>query len=75
MSLVKVEPELRKELSRQVKYLKRYGDKHNRKLPDTMIAQKIKITASTLAKFLNKKTTTVHQDTYYKVVEWLEKDK
>lgn len=75
MSLVKVEPELRKELSRRVKYLKRYGDKHNRKLPDTMIARKMKISAPTLKKILDKKTETVSQDTYGKVIEWLEKDK
>lgn len=75
MSLVEIEPEVRKELEKRVKYLKRHGDKNNRSLPNTMIARKINITAPTLAKFLNKKTTTVHQDTYYKVVEWLEKDK
>lgn len=75
MSLVEIEPELRKELSRRVKYLRRYGDEHNRKLPDTMIARKMKIAAPTLKKILDKKTETVSQDTYYKIVEWMENDK
>lgn len=72
MILIKLEPDERKELKKRVAYLQRYGDKHNRKLPDTMIARKMKISAPTLVKAL-KTDTELKPETYDRIKEWLAK--
>jgi len=74
MILIKLEPDERKELKKRVDYLQRHGDDHNRTLSKAMIARKIHISSTTLAKALktnNEFTIDIHD----KIVDWLENGK
>ncbi|WP_371190532.1 helix-turn-helix domain-containing protein [Weissella viridescens] len=66
---------LRREFNKRVKQLKEHGDEYNRTLPNTMVARKIGISATTLSKILSRKKINVSQDTYIKIEEWLDEQK
>lgn len=69
-----LEAELRRDFTKRVKQLKEHGDEYNRTLPNTMVARKIGISATTLSKILSRKKINVSQDTYMKIEEWLEQE-